>query len=139
MKKIFVIVAGLLVSNAVLADDFPGSTNVIEDTDCEMLAENVTINLSKDVLGGFDCNSRSIVIAACHPTGRKSTRTLPVETCTDADPPVCTTENEPVTGSAVPYASTERGTVTSEYPGGDCTTAAFATAIATDKLTPTTP
>ena len=136
MKKVFIIFVGLLTSTVVIAEDFTGTSNVIEDTDCALLAENVTINLSKDVLGGFDCNARSIVIAACHPTGRKSTRTLQVETCTTADPPVCTTAPTAVTGSAVPYASTERGTVNSEYPGGNCEDAPFATTVATDKLTP---
>lgn len=136
MKKIFIIFAGLLTSTAVIADDFTGTSNVIADTDCAMLAENVTINLSKDVLGGFDCNAASIVIAACHPTGRKSTRTLQVETCTTDDPPACTTATTVVTGSAVPYASTERGTVNSEYPSGNCGAAAFATAVATAKMTP---
>lgn len=137
MKKIFIILAGFLTSTAVIADDFTGTSNVIADTACAMLAENVTINLSKDVVGGFDCNARSIVIAACHPTGRKSTRTLPVETCDKASPPVCTTTPTPVTGSAVPYASTERGTVTNAYPSGDCVDAAFATAVATENMTPT--
>ena len=136
MKKVFIIFVGLLTSTVVIAEDFTGTSNVIEDTDCALLAENVTINLSKDVLGGFDCNARSIVIAACHPTGRKSTRTLQVETCTKDDPPVCTTAPTPVTGSAVPFASTERGTVTSEYPSGNCEKAEFATKVATAKMTP---
>ena len=40
MKKVFIIFVGLLTSTVVIAEDFTGTSNVIEDTDCALLAEN---------------------------------------------------------------------------------------------------
>lgn len=140
MKKITILLAGLLVSGYASAVQFTASGQLLDD-DCVLLNETVNINLSKDVVGGAACNGRAIALTTCHISGRTTQRSAPV--CTDADgnpdtgllgkESCSTTETEQVSGAAVASATTLAGTVTSQYPGATCT-AALAEAQATENL-----
>ncbi|MCV2216543.1 hypothetical protein [Thauera sp. Sel9] len=135
MKKLFIILGGIFISSSAFSADFGVGGGIIRDTDCALLSENVRINLSKDVVGGWACNSRAVSIAACHPTGRKTTRTLTREVCTgEGEDRNCENVTGPVTGSAIPFSSTDNGTVGNDYPGRDCVDAAVATDVATAQL-----
>lgn len=65
----------------------------IPAADCDILAEDVRIALSNSVLGAWNCvdAQNSILMATCHTSGRKASRTIDVP-C-DADPatpaPLC--------------------------------------------------
>lgn len=128
MKKITLILAGLMVSGMASAVQIQNSGESVTMEDCALLNEDVSVNLTNGVQAGVECNARAIVISACHAAGRTTTRTVDVTTCDTATPPVCTTAPAPVTGPAMPTASTLAGTVISQYPGGgDCTAAAAET------------
>ncbi|MDG9922170.1 MULTISPECIES: hypothetical protein [unclassified Pseudomonas] len=124
MKKISLILAGLMVSGLASAVQIDNSGEAVTMQDCDLLNEDVAVNLTNGVQAGVQCNANAIAISACHTGGRRTTRTVDVTTCDTATPPVCTTAPAPVTGPAMPTASTLAGTVISQYPGGgDCTAA----------------
>lgn len=142
MKKITLLLVGLMASGAASAASVPmtsASTSVGNAT-CTLLNENVAINLSNNVVGAVECLPTGISIAACHTAGRTATRTQDVVTCVPATAPatgeVCTTAaNQSVTGATVAYATTAKGTVTSDYPGALCdAAAATAVGVATKKV-----
>ena len=141
MKKITILLAGLLVSGYASAVTFTSTSGKLLDTDCTLLNESVTINLSKDVVGGASCNARAIALTTCHIGGRKTQRNAPKCTDTDGDADTgllgkedCSaTETEQVTGAAVASATTLAGTVQQQYPGATCT-AGLAEAQATENL-----
>lgn len=62
-------------STVVLAADDAGTTisGPVATTDCSLLTEDVTLNLSQSVFGAYACNTTDsvIAVATCHPTGRK--------------------------------------------------------------------
>lgn len=139
MKKITLLLAGLMASGMASAVQLTASGQAVTMVDCPLLNEDVRINLTNSVQAGVDCNGDAIAISACHLAGRTTTRTVDVTTCVDDDsdpltPEVCTTAPAPVTGPAMPTATTLAGTVISEYPGGNDCTAATAEANATDSL-----
>ena len=83
MKKIAALLFGLALSPSIFAAaivaNAEGEARTIDATaDCTLLAENVVINLSRDVPAGYACNADTNVIAftACHPNGRKTTAGL---------------------------------------------------------------
>ena len=135
MKKITLLLVGLMASGVASAESvvLTGSSNPVGNAVCTLLNEDVSINLSNNVVGGVECTDVGISIAACHTAGRIATRTQDVETCTtDAGVTTCTTAPKSVTGASVAYATTAKGTVTSDYPGGTCDAAGTkATAVAT--------
>lgn len=138
MKKILLIAVSALISTSTLAVEFE-STASLKDTDCVLLNESVTITLSKDVKAGVGCNAKAIALSACHIGGRTATRDAPV--CVDTDGDATTGlggkedcgENGQVSGAAMASASTEKGTVTAQYPGSTCT-ATLAAQQATENL-----
>ncbi|MDP3977120.1 MAG: hypothetical protein Q8P85_03860 [Pseudomonas sp.] len=137
MKKITLLLVGLMASGVASAESvvLTGSSNPVGNAICTLLNEDVSINLSNNVVGGVECTDVGISIAACHTAGRIATRTQDVETCTTATPPVCTTAPASVTGASVAYATTAKGTVTNDYPGTTCDDeAATAAGVATDKV-----
>lgn len=97
MKKIIIgfgVAASLLSSVAFATNNAAEaitSGNRIVLTDCDLLADDVTLNLSNGVLANYFCRLPvpgtvgEIVVATCHENGRTATRT--VETiCTNANP-----------------------------------------------------
>lgn len=134
MKKITLLLAALMASGAASAatQAILAPSTSVGNALCTLLNEDVKINLSSNVSGGISCDGLGIALAACHVGGRTATRTQPVTTCTNpADSTTCTTTDTSVTGAAVPYATTAKGTVTADYPGGACDAAGSkATAVA---------
>ncbi|MFP6850619.1 MAG: hypothetical protein VCA57_18175 [Pseudomonas sp.] len=131
MKKITLLLAGLMASSMVSAVPLAGS-GPVRMTDCALLNEDVNITLTTGVEAGVGCDADSIVISACHTAGRTTSRSAQVTTCvnTDNDPATgvggnedCTTAPQAVEGPAMPTASTLAGTVVSQFPAGACTAA----------------
>lgn len=76
MKKALITIAlGFGFSSAVMAADDTGTVigTTVTTTDCSLLTEDVSINLSNSVFGAYACNTTDNVIgiATCHPSGRK--------------------------------------------------------------------
>lgn len=134
MKKITLILAGLMVSGVASAVQLQSSGNVTMQN-CTLLNEDVRINLSSGVVAGVSCNNVAIALSACHTAGKQTSRTVPVrdvaavagppaipahiESCVlDEDDATC--ELRAVNGPAMPAATTLLGTVNTQYPGGDC-------------------
>lgn len=143
MKKITLLLAGLMMSGLASAVPFP-STAQLEMNDCNNLNENVTINLTTGVVAAVHCNASRVAIAACHTAGMVKSRTVGQKTihvpdtsenaapgaevdqvvsCSvgDADPECANTQ---VNGAAFATATTTRGTVNTVYPGGGACTGA---------------
>lgn len=146
MKKISFLLAGLLVSGFASAVQLTAS-GTIRIADCELLNEDVKINLTTDVVAGVSCNGRAIALTTCHTAGRTTSRSVPV--CIDADGDEdtglegkedCTTTPPAVTtGPAMASATTLAGTVTSQYPNGTCDAAAAETRATANLPAETTP
>lgn len=128
MKKITLLLAGLMASGMASAVQLTATGQTVTRVDCALLNEDVQFNLTANVQAGVDCDAQTIAISTCHiggrTTSRSAERNIPVG-C-DTDPQVeCTgTEIITVTGAAMPTATTAAGTVISDYPGVDCTAAA---------------
>jgi hypothetical protein len=142
MKKFTLLLAGLMASGMASAVQLTTSGNVTM-TDCPPLNEDIRLNLSSNVQAGVSCGPTNVVaLSACHTGGKVTQRTVPVvlvaadedtgvpehyETCDlNADPAIAGCANTPVTGPAMPAATTAMGTVSTQYPGGDSCTAAGA-------------
>lgn len=138
MNKIALIFSGLMFSGMASAVPLAASGPVTM-VDCNLLNEDVRINLSTGVFAGVSCNATAIALSACHSAGKQTSRSVPVrdvaavagppaipahiETCViDQADPTCVMRT--VTGPAMPAATTLLGTVNTQYPGGQCTAAA---------------
>ena len=149
MKKITLLLAGLMASGMASAVQF-GATGLLTQTDCTNLNENVNINLTNGVVAGVSCTAGRVAIGGCHTTGMLKSRQAPRKTvqvpdtspgaapgatvdqqvsCTigAADPACAPT---PVTGAAVASATTNRGTVNTEFPNTGACTVTVAEAVA---------
>ncbi|MBS7690668.1 hypothetical protein I0E98_10150 [Pseudomonas lalucatii] len=125
MKKITLLLAGLMASGMASAVELTGTGGVVQRIgDCEtLLNEDVRVNLTSGVEAGVNCSATRIAIATCHTAGRQVGRSAEVVTACDVEAdPECedTVEVQTVTGPAMAYATTTRGTVISGYPGGAC-------------------
>jgi len=129
MKKITLLLVGLMASGMASATVELAGSGPVRITDCALLNEDVNINLTTGVEAGVSCDDESVVIAACHTAGRTTSRSVMVTTCvnTDGDAATgvggnedCTDAPEAVEGPAMPRASTLAGTVVSGYPSGAC-------------------
>lgn len=147
MKKIKLITIGLvgLMSAGVAgAADVALTTggNTITAIQCPQLANDISIILSANVVGGITCDTDATIVglSICHQTGLTTERSVTAQPKVGAGTnAVCVTgltENQDgtcygtVTGASVPTATTAQGTVTSRYPGQACTGAnALATAV----------
>lgn len=137
MKKLTLIVAslcGFAVSGQALAvyPQLGGGPNDVTMVNCTLLANDIQLVLSNNVVGGVACNTGTAVVAlsACHTTGQTASRSA-VVTTNDAGAVICVVGTpagntcvKTVTGSSFPTASTAQGTVGNQFPGGDCTAAA---------------
>lgn len=149
MKKISIVIAGLLFSGAASAVQFP-QTGPLLQQECANLNEDVTIGLTNGVVAGVNCRAVAsgtlqarVAIAACHTGGMQKSRstTQRIIPATDTEPAStvtgCVTGSEgctvvPVTGASVPGATTLAGTVNIAYPGtGACTAATAETQAGT--------
>ena len=150
MKKITLLLAGLMASGLASAVQFP-TTGQLRIGDCTNLNEDVTINLTTGVVAGVSCTDARVAIAACHTSGMVKTRTpgrktIQVPDTSDGAAAGATVDEEvdckisaadadcvatPVNGAAFATATTARGTVNTQYPGGGaCTDAARADTVA---------
>lgn len=136
MKKITLLLAGLMASGMASAVQLDASGDSVTVLDCTLLNEDVIFNLTTGVEGGVMCNNNGIALSACHTAGRNTTRSAMIDSagadCGPAPATPCTGTlvSTPVDGAAMPTATTAAGTVISQYPGADCTAAA-AEAMAT--------
>ena len=81
MKKLLPFGAaalGLIISAQANAAAIPisGNSNVLTPNECDALDNNITIQLSKDVIGAYNCDATSFIAATCHTAGSNKTQTL---------------------------------------------------------------
>ncbi len=135
MKKITLLFVALMASGSVSATQFSQSGLLPVGT-CNLLNEDVSINLTTGVVAGVSCTATRIAIAACHTAGMVKSRNVGTKvvqvddgagnmvdqtvSCAigTADPDCAGTV---VVGPGVANATTGRGTVTTTYPGGGAT------------------
>jgi hypothetical protein len=151
MKKLYIVIAGLMFSGAASAVQF-GATGTLNRVDCQNLNEDVRINLTAGVVAGANCRFGStnpaqpdrVAIAACHSAGMQKSRSITQKTIAAVPPATqptivtgCTVgTSDPTcavvqaTGAAVPSATTLAGTVNIEYPGSGACTAGVAETVA---------
>ena len=80
MKKLayLLVAAGIGVSFPALADPMAipddGAVTAGEGNDCELLSENIRVNLSSNVVGAFNCNvaTNTIWVGTCHNAGSRN-------------------------------------------------------------------
>lgn len=125
--------------------ELSGGPNDVTMVNCGLLANDIQLVLSNNVVGGVACNAATAIVAlsACHTTGQTASRSA-VVTTNDAGTVTCTvtaTENcvETVTGSSFPTASTAQGTVSNQFPGQACSAAQAVTVAGTQAPNPVTP
>lgn len=149
MKRITLLVAGLMVSGMASAVEFP-SSGLLTQTQCTNLNENVSINLTTGVVAGVTCTAARVGIAACATNGMvKSRQALRRQQVDNTGPQPVTTEvacttagvggcrEIPVTGAALAGASTVRGTTNTVFPNaGACTVGLADTTSANTTLIP---
>ena len=147
MKKLPLIVAGfcgIMASGHALAvyPALAGGPNDVTMVNCSLLANDIQLVLSNNVVGGVACNTTSAVVAlsTCHTTGQTASRSAVVTQNPDGTPKctVSATETcvETVTGSSFPTASTAQGTVSNQFGGACVDTAATAKATAAAATAP---
>lgn len=148
MKKLSLIVAGFcgaLASGSAMAvyPELGGGPNNVTMVDCGLLANDIQLVLSNNVVGGVACNTTTAIVAlsACHTTGQTASRSAVVTTdetgavtCTVSDTENCV---ETVTGSSFPTASTAQGTVSNQFPGQACSATQAVAVAGTQAPTPT--
>lgn len=81
MKKLLIsLLIGTVCASSAFATDDAGTAmgGSVATTDCSLLTEAVTINLSQSVFGAYACNTADniIAVATCHPSGRKGPATV---------------------------------------------------------------
>lgn len=146
MKKIQLLLIGLVslmaagTSSAAPVALGSGS-NPVTMLQCTQLANDISLVLTRSVLGAIDCDDATIIgLSLCHETGLTISRTAseaPTAGANPGDPATCPAGMQmndaetlcigTVTGAAFPSATTAQGTVSSRYPGGDCDAANAAT------------
>lgn len=144
MKKIAfaLIAAGLGLSSSVFAagKELPDNGQVTTDAaaGCELLTENIKVNLSSNVKAGFNCNvaTNTITVGTCHTAGSRN----PTLTCAvigqNADgedvfnDDECTETGTVIEGSGPDFrgffGQTSGGSVGAAFLLGSCTAAQVA-------------
>lgn len=138
MKKITLLLAGLMASGMASALPFAASGQLQVGV-CNLLNEDVNLNLTTGVVAGVNCSATRVAIATCHTAGMVKSRNVGTKTIQVDDgnggttptvvscsigtaDPACT--GTTITGAGIANATTLRGTVTTSYPGtGACTAA----------------
>lgn len=146
MKKfsLFAVAAFSVAASGAAVAAYPqltGGPNDVTMVDCSLLANDIQLVLSNNVVGGVQCNTTDnfVAISLCHTSGQSASRSA-VVTTDDQGNITCTispTENcvETVSGSSFPTASTLQGTVAVQFPGQACTETT-ATAVADAQTAP---
>lgn len=141
MKKFILAVAGvgvLMGSGMASALDLGGGTNEVIMSDCSLLANDVNLILSNNVIGTLICNGTTnfAAISLCHTAGQTKSRSAVVTTDADGNTTCVISDTEDcvegVEGASFPSATTRLGTVANQF-GGDCdvaTTSGYATTMA---------
>lgn len=124
MKKQIALVVGVLAFGSIFSGVVSAAgtalpaTGKITKAACALLAEDVTITPSKNVLMAYECDvaaTSSIDIAACHTAGRTTSRTELVACDSDdtTAAPVCTTPpaTTNTTGANIYIANSNGGKV----------------------------
>lgn len=144
MKKFMLAAAGvcaLMTSGLAAAVDLGGGTNEVIMSDCSLLANDVDMVLSNNVIGSLICNDTTnfAALSLCHTSGQTKSRSAVVTTDADGNTTCTITDTEDcvesVEGATFPSASTRFGTVSAQF-GGDCGTARTS-AIATTQAAAT--
>ncbi|WP_372865645.1 hypothetical protein [Spongiibacter sp.] len=151
MKKFPLAVAGFCAfmtagyASAVTTDLAAGN-NAIILTDCPLLANDITLVLSNNVVGSLACEPTTSVaaISVCHTKGQKSSRSAVVTLEDDGVTVKCTVSEtetciESVSGSTFPTASTGSGQVTQQYPDTECSQTAVTAVANAQAPAPTAP
>lgn len=139
MKKIIVLLTAMMISPMVTAapTTLPTTNFDYRITDCSLLANDIRIILTSNVVGTADCNAANnrVALSLCHTSGQSNDRSAVVtdtdgDGINDCDPATDAAQCvQTVTGSVFPSASTGNGTVVQSFPGQTCS-AANAAAIA---------
>jgi hypothetical protein len=131
MKKFPLAVAGFCAlmtasyASAVTTALVEGNNDIIL-TDCPLLANDITLVLSSNVVGSLACETTTGVaaVSVCHTKGQKSSRSAVVTKNADGTTKCTVTATETciesVGGSTFPTASTGSGQVTQQYPDAEC-------------------
>lgn len=132
MKKIMLAAAGvcaLMGSGVASAIDLGGGTNQVLMTDCSLLANDINLIVSNNVVGSLICDTGTnfAAISLCHTAGQTNSRSAVVTTDADGNTTCTITADEDcvetVEGSSFPSASTRFGTVSAQFPGQECSVA----------------
>lgn len=144
MKKISFAIAGLLFSGLAGAVTLT-SSGTVTMVQCENLNEDVKINLTNGVVGGVDCTTDRVALAACHTAGMLKARSKGQKEIDVAGPGGTTVKQKvdctvgsadpdcasvTVEGAAVPASTTNNGTVNTQYPGTGACSATVAEDVA---------
>ncbi|MNF50702.1 hypothetical protein D3C84_320040 [compost metagenome] len=123
--------ASVVASAANQAADagFEGQ-GIVSSTECALLADTVTLNLSKNVVGAYSCDEATsvIVVAACHKGGSRSEKQVACTTDPNDNtkflPAGCTaaTGTVPVTDYVGYSAGSNGGSIATSELGGACAT-----------------
>lgn len=135
MKKTALLLIGLMVSGASMAatttQELGSGPNGYKMTTCDLLANDISIVVSQNAVGGVACNNVDNIVglSICHTSGLTAERSSVVTTdnsgatvCTVSDTEKCI---QTVSGATFPRASTTDGTVRQWFPGSgtQCTAA----------------
>ena len=135
MKKELTII-GLAMAPALgMAQTAMTGTTDISTVTCTLFQDNLRVTLSQGVSGAYNCNTatNTFSLAACHTGGRVTSRTSVVQVpagCGGTSTVACTgTTTSTVSGSVVPLATTQGGSMVNKFPGANCDSAG-STAVA---------
>lgn len=137
IQKSLIGLVGLMSVGAASAADveLASGPNQITMLQCTQLANDISLVLSGNVVGGITCDTDATIVgvSVCHLTGLTTERSVAgaskVGVGVDATCVPGLTENADgtcdgtVSGPAMPTATTAQGTVASRYPGTTCTAA----------------
>jgi hypothetical protein len=143
MKKIALLSVALMASSgAFAADPLTSGPNDYRMTSCSLLANDIRLILTENVVGAVNCDETNnfVALSTCHSSGSTNTRSR-VVTKDESGAVICTvTESETciqeVSGSQYPSATTVDGTVSSVFPGSNC--AADTVGAVADSFSPET-
>ncbi|WP_127556382.1 hypothetical protein [Saccharospirillum alexandrii] len=139
MKKLMLasVIVGSAFAGTVLAAGtaLPSSGGPVTTTDCSLLAGTVTVNLSSNVSGAFQCDlaTNAIRIGTCHAAGSRQTTTVDCVLTAGADTTDDTSDDEyngsscgstddsfDITDFRGFVATSQGGSVTQQELGGAC-------------------
>lgn len=140
MKKIAyaLVLAGMGMSASVFAEPaaVPSSGQISAADDCELLSENVRLNLSTNVVAAFNCDvaTNTITVGACHNAGSRNSSLTCAQIGTDSTTGDPIFNDDQCTAQAVAdgtviegspdfrgfFAQTSGGSVAPAFLGGNC-------------------